>query len=139
MLVGTHDGEGRLACTGHVGTGFSQAELADLQRKLMRLGRLTSPFDVEAPRERARDARWTEPMLVGEVELGQRTSNGRLQHPALCGTRADRYPLRVRSSCDRPSSAERNPADVVAGVPAQFAGGVSLQLPRVRSHGSGQP
>lgn len=79
----------------HVGTGFSQTVLADLQRQLEKLGRPTSPFDLEVPREHARDARWVEPRLVGEVEFRQWTSDGRLRHPAWRGMRPNRDPLGV--------------------------------------------
>lgn len=95
LLLGAHDEQGRLAYVGHVGTGFSQTVLADLQRQLEKLGRPTSPFDLEVPREHARDARWVEPMLVGEVEFRQWTSDGRLRHPAWRGMRLDRDPLGV--------------------------------------------
>lgn len=75
---------------GHVGTGFSQEVLADLQRQLERRVRPTSPFDVDVPREHVRDALWVEPGLVGEVEFRQWTSDGRLRHPAWRGMRPDR-------------------------------------------------
>ncbi|MDX3659911.1 non-homologous end-joining DNA ligase [Streptomyces sp. ID05-26A] len=95
LLLGAHDGQGRLVYVGHVGTGFSQTVLADLLRQLERLGRPTSPFDVEVPREHARDARWVEPRLVGEVEFRQWTPDGRLRHSAWRGMRPDRDPLGV--------------------------------------------
>ncbi|HUQ59473.1 non-homologous end-joining DNA ligase [Lentzea sp.] len=95
LLLGAHDGEGRLVYVGHVGTGFSQKVLADLQRQLERRSRPTSPFDVEVPREHARDARWVEPGLVGEVEFRQWTTDGRLRHPAWRGLRPDRDPSSV--------------------------------------------
>ncbi|USX53556.1 non-homologous end-joining DNA ligase [Lentzea sp. HUAS12] len=95
LLLGAHDEQGRLVYVGHVGTGFSQVVLAELQGRLTRLERATSPFDVEVPREHARDARWVEPRLVGEVEFRQWTSDGRLRHPAWRGMRPDRDPVSV--------------------------------------------
>lgn len=92
LLLGAHDAQGRLVYVGHVGTGFSQEVLADLQRQLERRARPTSPFDVEVPREHARDALWVEPGLVGEVEFRQWTADGRLRHPAWRGLRPDRDP-----------------------------------------------
>jgi len=95
LLLGAHDGRGGLVYVGHVGTGFSQTVLVDLQRDLERRARPTSPFDVEVPREHARDALWVEPELVGEVEFRQWTPDGRLRHPAWRGLRADRDPSSV--------------------------------------------
>ncbi|WP_329791209.1 non-homologous end-joining DNA ligase [Lentzea sp. DG1S-22] len=95
LLLGAHDAGGRLVYVGHVGTGFSREMLADLHRDLERRARRTSPFDVEVPREHARDAHWVEPGLVGEVEFRQWTSDGRLRHPAWRGLRPDRDPSGV--------------------------------------------
>lgn len=95
LLLGAHDGAGRLVYIGHVGTGFSREVLADLQRSLDRLARSSSPFDVEVPREHARDASWVEPRIVGEVEFRQWTPDGRLRHPAWRGLRPDRDPSDV--------------------------------------------
>ncbi|HEX7301376.1 non-homologous end-joining DNA ligase [Lentzea sp.] len=95
LLLGAHDGQGRLVYVGHVGTGFSQTVLVDLQRQLEKLGRSASPFGLEVPREHARDACWVEPRLVGEVEFRQWTSDGRLRHPAWRGMRPDRDPVSV--------------------------------------------
>ncbi|WP_434450099.1 hypothetical protein [Lentzea sp. E54] len=39
LLLGAHDSQGGLIYVGHVGTGFSQTVLADLQRELETLGR----------------------------------------------------------------------------------------------------
>ncbi|MGZ3146330.1 non-homologous end-joining DNA ligase [Lentzea chajnantorensis] len=95
LLLGAHDERGDLVYVGHVGTGFSQAVLADLQRELERRERSTSPFPAGVPREHARDARWVEPDLVGEVEFRQWTPDGRLRHPAWRGLRPDRDPSSV--------------------------------------------
>ncbi|KOV83506.1 DNA polymerase [Nocardia sp. NRRL S-836] len=95
LLLGAHDEQGRLVYVGHVGTGFGRDALADLQRRLERQERPTSPFDVEVPREHARDARWVEPVVVGEVEFRQWTVDGRLRHPSWRGLRLDRDPSSV--------------------------------------------
>ncbi|MGI5507399.1 non-homologous end-joining DNA ligase [Lentzea sp. CA-135723] len=95
LLLGAHDDQDRLVYVGHVGTGFSRNVLVDLQRRLERTSRSTSPFDIEVPREHARDARWVEPVLVGEVEYRQRTADGRLRHPSWRGLRPDRGPSSV--------------------------------------------
>ena len=90
LLVGVPDGEGRLGYVGHVGTGFSDQDLVDLQRVLS--PRATPPFDGTLPREVTRDARWVEPDLVGEVAYALWTAEGRLRHPVWRGVRDDLEP-----------------------------------------------
>ncbi|WP_116450481.1 non-homologous end-joining DNA ligase [Blastococcus litoris] len=90
LLVGVPDDEGRLVYVGHVGTGFSDQDLRDLQRVLH--PRTASPFDGTLPREITRDARWVEPDLVGEVAYAVWTADNRLRHPAWRGVRDDLEP-----------------------------------------------
>ncbi len=90
LLVGVPDDEGRLVYVGHVGTGFGDQQLRDLQRLLT--ARTTTPFDGRLPREVTRDARWVEPDLVGEVAYAVRTAENRLRHPVWRGVRDDLEP-----------------------------------------------
>jgi bifunctional non-homologous end joining protein LigD len=87
LLLGVHDREGRLLYAGRVGTGFTQATLADLGKRLRRLARRTSPFSPEGPRPGARAAHWVEPVLVGEVAFTEWTRDGLLRHPDFEGLR----------------------------------------------------
>ena len=84
------DDEGRLVYVGHVGTGFSDQDLRDLQRMLT--SRTTTPFEGALPREVTRDAHWVEPDLVGEVAYAVWTADNRLRHPAWRGVRDDLEP-----------------------------------------------
>jgi bifunctional non-homologous end joining protein LigD len=90
LLVGVPDDEGRLVYVGHVGTGFSDSDLRNLQRTLT--ARKTAPFAGDLPREVTRDAHWVEPDLVGEVAYAVWTADGRLRHPAWRGVRDDVEP-----------------------------------------------
>lgn len=92
LLLGAYDPRGRLMYVGHVGTGFTQAMLRDLQERLAPLERPDPPFDEPVPREHARDARWVEPRIVGEVQYAEVTGDGRLRHPSWRGLRPDREP-----------------------------------------------
>jgi bifunctional non-homologous end joining protein LigD len=87
LLVGVHDDEGRLVYAGHVGTGFTDAALREVERLLT--ARRDPPFDGALPREVTRDARWAEPTLVGEVAYALWTADGRLRHPSWRGIRDD--------------------------------------------------
>jgi bifunctional non-homologous end joining protein LigD len=90
LLVGVPDDAGQLVYVGHVGTGFSDQHLKDLQRVLT--PRRDAPFSGTLPREVTRDAHWVEPDLVGEVAYAVWTAEGRLRHPAWRGVRDDLEP-----------------------------------------------
>ncbi|WP_225731504.1 MULTISPECIES: non-homologous end-joining DNA ligase [unclassified Nocardia] len=85
LLMAVHDDTGELTYIGNVGTGFTQAMLADLHAKLEPLQRNTAP--VAAP---VADAVWVEPTLVGEVTFTEWTGDGRLRHPSWRGLRPDK-------------------------------------------------
>lgn len=63
LVVGAWDGP-VLRHAGKVGTGFTEATLLDLHRRLAPLRRADSPF-ADAPRER--DVTWTQPRLVAQL------------------------------------------------------------------------
>jgi bifunctional non-homologous end joining protein LigD len=86
--------EAGLHYVGRVGSGFNDRQLDDIQAKLEKLSRKTSPF-LDVPREDARDAHWVTPSLVGEVTYGELTEPGRLRHPVWRGLRSDKSPDEV--------------------------------------------
>ncbi len=86
--------DGELRYVGRVGTGFSDADLRDIRRRLDRLARSTNPL-TGVPTADARDANWVTPKLVGEVQFAERTSDGRLRQPAWRGWRPDKEPSDV--------------------------------------------
>jgi bifunctional non-homologous end joining protein LigD len=89
LLLGSFEDHG-LTYIGNVGTGFTEAMLRDLAAMLAPLARESSPFDTDVPREVARDARWVDPDLVGEVAFGEWTPDGHLRHPSWRGLRPDK-------------------------------------------------
>jgi bifunctional non-homologous end joining protein LigD len=94
LLLGVPDGTG-LSYVGKVGTGFTMQVLADLYERLGGMARDRSPFGTEVPRSEARDAHWVKPSLVGEVEFGEWTREGRLRQPRWRGERPDKTPDQV--------------------------------------------
>ncbi|MEP6697221.1 MAG: non-homologous end-joining DNA ligase [Pseudonocardiales bacterium] len=94
LLLATPTAAG-LAYAGQVGTGFTDAMLDDLARRLGPLQRKTPPVEGTIPRPIARDARWVSAKLVGEVEFSEWTSDGRLRHPSWRGLRPDKSPNEV--------------------------------------------
>lgn len=87
LLVGIPE-DGGLTYIGRVGSGFGERDLRELEQKLGRSERKTSPF-ADVPRDVASDARWVTPRLVGEVTYAELTPAGHLRHPAWKGLRTD--------------------------------------------------
>jgi len=94
LLVGVHDDEGLIYC-GHVGTGFTDATLRMLTRKLDPLRRQDSPFDQPVPAEDVRNTVWVEPKLVIAVSFDRWTREGRMRAPVYHGLRDDKDPADV--------------------------------------------
>ncbi len=84
---------------GKVGTGFSQASLADLAMRLKPL-RAEEPTAEGAPR--IRDAQWARPELVCEVRFTEWTEGGALRHPSFEGLREDKRPTAVVRESEAP-------------------------------------
>ena len=100
LLVGYHHG-GRLRYAGKVGTGYSDAVLRDLRRRLGPLELPSSPFvDARVPE---RGVHWVRPELVAQVAFSEWTHDGKLRHPRFEGLRPDKAPSEVRR--ERPAVA----------------------------------
>jgi len=98
LLLGYHepdDPKGALVYAGHVGTGFTGAELRRLRGLLEARATDTSPFRPPLPRLVVRSARWARPELVAQVAFGEWTPEGRLRHPSYLGLREDKRPQEV--------------------------------------------
>lgn len=94
LLLGIHEPAG-LVYVGGVGTGFTDAMLEDLGERLRPLRRDRAPFEAPVPTAEAKNARWVEPVLVGEVVYRTLTPDGRLRHASWRGLRPDREPDEV--------------------------------------------
>jgi bifunctional non-homologous end joining protein LigD len=89
LLLGYHDGDGALRYAGKVGTGFDQATLRSLGKRLRALRRADPPF-ADAASIRERGVTWVEPELVAQVGFTEWTGAGRLRHPRFLGLRDDK-------------------------------------------------
>jgi bifunctional non-homologous end joining protein LigD len=91
LVLGVFE-NGVLRWAGNVGTGFDDAEIARLLKRLKPLRRDDSPFaDVpKMPRVRKGDVVWVEPELVAEVRFAEWTHDGRLRAPVYEGLREDK-------------------------------------------------
>ena len=86
LLLGAYDRDG-LRYVGRVGSGFTEAELAEISGSLVR--RETSPF--VNPPDRP-DIRWTEPLMVVQVSALEITPDGHLRAPVFLRRREDKEP-----------------------------------------------
>lgn len=84
LLVGIPAEDG-LVYAGRVGTGFDEAEMAELAARLRRSERKTSPFVNEMSAEELRDAIWVTPKISGTVRYMDWTDAGRLWHATWLG------------------------------------------------------
>jgi len=87
LLVGFHDAAGKLHYAGKVGTGFDEALLRGLARRLAALKRVGPPSLGNPPREKG--VTWVKPVLVAEVEFAERTDAGVLRQASFVGLRQD--------------------------------------------------
>ncbi len=87
LLMGYHDG-GAFRFAGRVGTGFTQAVLEDLERRLAPLRTEANPF-AGAPKL-PREACFVTPELVAEVEFVEWTPDGVMRAPSYKGLREDK-------------------------------------------------
>jgi bifunctional non-homologous end joining protein LigD len=91
LLLGYYDATGALRYAGRVGTGFTEAVLADLQASLAAIARDSTPFaDPLESRTAEREAHFVEPELVAQVRFTEWTEGGRIRHPAFLGLRDDK-------------------------------------------------
>ena len=78
----------RLRYAGHVGSGFSDAELAHVAARLAPLEVDRCPFTAAPPANER--AHWVEPTLVAQVEFAEWIEGNALRHPVYAGLRDDR-------------------------------------------------
>jgi bifunctional non-homologous end joining protein LigD len=95
LILGSYDANGKLRYAGHVGTGFDEAGLQSMLRRLKPLRRATSPLDEPVPRGGAASrtggqGQWVEPSVVAEIKYSERTDDGRLRHPVFMRVREDK-------------------------------------------------
>ncbi|AYM77243.1 DNA ligase D [Janthinobacterium agaricidamnosum] len=93
LLLGVHDDQGKLRYAGNVGSGFDDAALRDLRRRLDTLTIETSPFAGKAGG--VRQPIWVKPALVAEVGFAQWTSGGAVRHAVFHGLHADKQPAAI--------------------------------------------
>ncbi len=93
LLLGVYDRKS-LVYIGHSGTGFNEAELARVMKRLKPLETTQCPFR-ERPQTNERP-HWVQPKLVAQIKFTEWTADGKLRHPVYLGLRDDKKPDDVR-------------------------------------------
>jgi len=88
LLLAEYDGDD-LIYRGRVGTGFDSEAFDELQSKMKRLERKTSPL-ASTPGDARNRAVWLTPKLVAQIAYTERTDDGMLRHPSFLGLREDK-------------------------------------------------
>lgn len=87
LLVGYYEGK-KLMYAGKVGTGFTQAVLKTLGKKMRTLEIKTCPFSNYT--QSIKGVHWIKPELVGEFKFAEWTKDNRLRVPRYRGLRDDK-------------------------------------------------
>ena len=114
LLLGVHDGQGKLVFAGKVGTGFNDQLLRDLRKRLGKIERKTPAFANPPRGAEARRSHWVKPELVAEVAFTEWTREGILRHPAFQGLREDKPAAEVVREV--PESARQAAKETKKGV-----------------------
>ncbi|MHB9005001.1 MAG: DNA ligase D, partial [Coriobacteriia bacterium] len=89
LVLAVHE-NGDLRQVGRVGTGFSDASLADIHARLTKIERKDAPVTNPPRGAQAASIHWVEPELVAQVTFTEWTDEGSLRHPAFRGLRDDK-------------------------------------------------
>ena len=146
LILGVYR-DGELVHTGRVGTGFDEAALAGIQRKLKKLAMDRSPFVDYGQKRPPRDVHWVKPELVAEVAFAEFTHEGVVRHPTFQGLREDKPAREVVREDEQPlprSASPAPPTDVFGDVKAEYTRPLRTraeldQPPSTRSRGRRTP
>jgi bifunctional non-homologous end joining protein LigD len=107
LLLGVHSDDGELRYAGNVGTGFDQATLVDIKKRLDGLLTPQRPFTKATALDRT--AHWVKPLLLAEVSFSEWTSAGSVRHAVFHGLREDKPAKAITR--ERARSAQTLPTD----------------------------
>lgn len=97
LLLGYYNKQRELVYAGKVGTGFTDALLESLRKRLDAMVQRESPFvDLRRPVGEAKGAHWVRPQLVAQIAFTEWTRGGHLRHPSFLGLREDKAASNVK-------------------------------------------
>ncbi|QCK16624.1 non-homologous end-joining DNA ligase [Mangrovivirga cuniculi] len=92
LLIGFYE-NGKLKYAGKVGTGYSDKQLEEMENKMSKKQRKTSPFDEEI---KDNGIHFITPEMVAEIGFTEWTNDNKLRHPRFIGLRKDKDPKNVK-------------------------------------------
>jgi len=126
LVLGRYKGN-VLHYAGHTGTGFDEASLKDLYKKLQPLITPHSPFNAEVKTNMP--VTWVKPVLVGNIKFTEITREGIFRHPVFQGLRIDKKPIEVKTTPpSKKTAGKKKPADKAASATIIRSGGKELLL-----------
>ncbi len=125
LLVGVYK-DGKLVYAGHVGGGFDEKTLAELNKLMQPLIVKSPPFSGEPPRTNEKPT-WVKPVLVARVKFSEWTRDGVMRMPVFLGLRDDVDPREVRRELPGDTDRETAPAK---STPRASAKPAARQAPR---------
>lgn len=84
---------GKLHYSGKVGSGFTEAILSDLEKKLTKIETETCPF-VEKPKLPGK-IHWVKPEMLAQIKFSEWTETESMRHPVYLGLREDKPAKKV--------------------------------------------
>jgi bifunctional non-homologous end joining protein LigD len=122
LLLGTYDKDGVLKYAGNVGSGFNEATLRELKKKLDALATGDSPFPPKSVA--GRKHHWVKPTLIAEVSFSEWTNTGSVRHPVFQGLRDDKpakgITRELPKHVEEVAPASHEPAAPAGKLPADF-------------------
>lgn len=110
LLLGVYEGDDFIY-TGRSGTGLSESDTKELERKFANIVRSTSPFKL-APKPRPNEKiTWLEPEMVAEIKFAEWTKDHLLRQASYKGLRTDKSPKAVKMERTDDKSPDRAPED----------------------------
>ncbi len=132
LLVGLYQGK-KLRFIGHVGSGFGEKGLNELDKKLKELKVASCPFDTVP--ETNEKPTWVSPHLVARVKFSGWTEEHSLRHPIFLTLREDAQPADCRweSEVAGPASPPVVRAPEIVGKTLQTEAQIEAELFKGRS------